>query len=56
MRPSTSGTMPGVKPPMTTLETISEAGAVLIAGSRTATAWIRKDTRNAGPKPARSAR
>lgn len=29
MRPSTSGTMPGVKPPTTTLDTISESGAAL---------------------------
>ena len=48
--------MPGVKPPMTTLETISEAGVVLMAGSRTAIASTRKDTRKAGPKPALSAR
>ena len=44
------------KPPMTTLDTISETGAVLTTGSKTGTASIRNDTRKAGPNPARSAR
>ena len=47
--------MPGVKPPTTTLDTISEAGAVLTAGSRTAIASIRKAARKAGPNPVLSA-
>jgi hypothetical protein len=34
MRPSTSGTMPGVKPPMITLDTISETGDVLAEAAR----------------------
>jgi hypothetical protein len=55
MRPSTSGTMPGVKPPMITLDTISDAGVVLMAGSRTAIASIRKEARKSGPKPVLSA-
>ena len=46
--------MPGVKPPMTTLDTISDAGVVLMAGSRTAIASIRKEARKAGPNPVRS--
>ena len=53
---STSGTMPGVKPPTIKLETIMTAGAELRAGSRIAIASIRNATRSAGPNPARSAR
>jgi hypothetical protein len=55
MRPSTSGTMPGVKPPMTTVDTISDAGVVLMAGSRTAIASIGNEARKAGPNPVPSA-
>ena len=57
MRPSTSGTMPGVKPPTTMLETISETGAVLTVGSSDRDRLDQEGQRaSAGPKPARSAR
>ena len=48
--------MPGVKPPTTTLDTISERGAVLTVGSSTAAASIRNAARKAGPNPERSPR